>query len=109
MQEETPVVDQDFMVSELLAELKAENQRKALLLSQREKTLKILLSISLFIILAIVSVLIWYLNQYDFFSEQNVSGVYTLVDSDGNTVAQDITPEEYQQFMKEIDNGQNKN
>lgn len=69
MQEETPVVDQDFMVSELLAELKAENQRKALLLSQREKTLKILLSISLFIILAIVSVFIWYLNQYDFFSE----------------------------------------
>lgn len=62
MQEETPVVDQDFMVSELLAELKAENQRKALLLSQREKTLKILLSISLFIILAIVSVFIWYLN-----------------------------------------------
>ena len=69
MQEETPVVDQDFMVSELLAELKAENQRKAMLLSQREKTLKILLSISLFIILAIVSVFIWYLNQYDFFSE----------------------------------------
>lgn len=67
MQEETPVVDQDFMVSELLAELKAENQRKAMLLSQREKTLKILLSISLFIILAIVSVFIWYLNQYDFF------------------------------------------
>jgi hypothetical protein len=62
MQEETPVVDQDFMVSELLAELKAENQRKAMLLSQREKTLKILLSISLFIILAIVSVFIWYLN-----------------------------------------------
>lgn len=69
MQEETPVVDQDFMVSELLAELKAENQRKAMLLSQREKTLKILLSISLFIILAIVSVFIWYLNQYYFFSE----------------------------------------
>lgn len=109
MQEETTIAGQDFMVSELLAELKAENQRKALLLSQREKTLKILLSISLFIILAVVGVFVWYLNQYDFFSEQNVSGVYTLVDSDGNVVAQDITPEEYQQFMKEIDNGQSKN
>lgn len=69
MQEETPVVDQDFMVSELLAELKAENQRKAMLLSQREKTLKILLSISLFIILAIVSVFIWYLNPSKMYQE----------------------------------------
>lgn len=91
---------QDFIVSELLSELKEENERKSKLLAQKEKTLRFIISIFLIVIIAVVSVLIWYLNQYDFTSEQTVSGVYTLVDSDGNVVAQDITPEEYQQFLE---------
>lgn len=91
---------QDFIVSELLSELKEENERKSKLLAQKEKTLRFIISIFLIVIIAAVSVFIWYLNQYDFTSEQTVSGVYTLVDSDGNVVAQDITPEEYQQFLE---------
>lgn len=91
---------QDFIVSELLSELKEENERKSKLLAQKEKTLRFIISIFLIVIIAVVSVFIWYLNQYDFTSEQTVSGVYTLVDSDGNVVAQDITPEEYQQFLE---------
>lgn len=91
---------QDFIVSELLSELKEENERKSKLLAQKEKILRFIISIFLIVIIAVVSVFIWYLNQYDFTSEQTVSGVYTLVDSDGNVVAQDITPEEYQQFLE---------
>lgn len=91
---------QDFIVSELLSELKEENERKSKLLAQKEKTLRFIISIFLIVIIAVVSVFIWYLNQYDFTSEQTVSGVYTLVASDGNVVAQDITPEEYQQFLE---------
>lgn len=91
---------QDFIVSELLSELKEENERKSKLLAQKEKTLRFIISIFLIVIIAVVSVFIWYLNQYDFTSEQTVSGVYTLVDSDGNVVAQDITPEEYQRFLE---------
>lgn len=94
---------QDFIVSELLAELKEENERKSKLLVQKEKTIKFLVAIFLTVILAIVGVFIWYPNQYDFTSEQTVSGVYALVDSDGNVVAQDISPEDYERLMEVIE------
>lgn len=60
---------QDFIVSELLSELKEENERKSKLLAQKEKTLRFIISIFLIVIIAVVSVFIWYLNQYDFTSE----------------------------------------
>lgn len=63
---------QDFIVSELLSELKEENERKSKLLAQKEKTLRFIISIFLIVIIAVVSVFIWYLNQYDFTSEQTV-------------------------------------
>ena len=94
---------QDFIVSELLSELKEENERKSKLLIQKEKTVKFLVAVFLVVIMAIIGVFIWYLNQYDFTSEQTVSGVYTLVDSDGNVVAQDISPEDYERFLKEVE------
>lgn len=94
---------QDFIVSELLSELKEENERKSKLLIQKEKTVKFLVAVFLVVIMAIIGVFIWYLNQYDFTSEQTVSGVYTLVDSDGNVVAQDISPEDYERFLEEIE------
>lgn len=110
MSEESVIPNEpDFIVSELLSELKEENERKSALLVQKKKTLKFLTTIFLVVIIAIVGVFIWYLNQYDFTSEQTVSGVYALVDSDGNVVAQDITPEEYEKIIKEIEDGQSKN
>nr|DAF76541.1 MAG TPA: hypothetical protein [Caudoviricetes sp.] len=110
MSEESVIPNEpDFIVSELLSELKDENERKSALLVQKEKTLKFLTTIFLTVIIAIVGVFIWYLNQYDFTTEQTVSGVYALVDSDGNVVAQDITPEEYEKIIKEIEDGQSKN
>lgn len=92
---------QDFIATELLSELRLENDRKSKQLAQKDKTLKFIITLFLIVILSIVGVFIWYLNQYDFTSEQTVSGVYTLVDSDGNVVAQDITPEEYKKIMED--------
>lgn len=92
---------QDFIATELLSELRLENDRKSKQLVQKDKTLKFIITLFLIVILSIVGVFIWYLNQYDFTSEQTVSGVYALVDSDGNVVAQDITPEEYKKIMED--------
>lgn len=98
---EAAIIDegQDFIATELLSELRLENDRKSKLIIQKDKTIKFIITLFLIVILSIVGVFIWYLNQYDFTSEQTVSGVYALVDSDGNVVAQDITPEEYKKIM----------
>lgn len=103
MPEEIKEVGPDFIVTELLSELKQENDRKAKMIAQKEKTLRACVCMFLVVIMAVVGVFIWYLNQYDFTSEQTVSGVYTLVDSDGNVVAQDITPEEYELFVEGLE------
>lgn len=100
---EAAIIDegQDFIATELLSELRLENDRKSKLIIQKDKTIKFITTLLLIVILSIVGVFIWYLNQYDFTSEQTVSGVYALVDSDGNVVAQDITPEEYKKIMED--------
>lgn len=100
---EAAIIDegQDFIATELLSELRLENDRKSKLIIQKDKTIKFIITLFLIVILSIVGVFIWYLNQYDFTSKQTVSGVYALVDSDGNVVAQDITPEEYKKIMED--------
>lgn len=100
---EAAIIDegQDFIATELLSELRLENDRKSKLIIQKDKIIKFIITLFLIVILSIVGVFIWYLNQYDFTSEQTVSGVYALVDSDGNVVAQDITPEEYKKIMED--------
>lgn len=93
---------EDFIVSELLSELKAENERK-------ERLIRRLIRV---IVCCVASILIsfggfiWYLNQYDFSGSAETTetitatGVYTLVDSEGNVIAQDISPEELENFME---------
>ena len=95
----------DFLASELLSELKAENTRKDLLVRRLCKVVALIISISLVAISGIVAGFLWYLNQYDFTSEQTVSGVYALVDSEGNVVASDFSTEEIQEILEVLDNG----
>ena len=90
---------QDFLASELLSELKAENTRKDLLVRRLCKVVALIISISLVAVSGIVAGFLWYLNQYDFTSEQTVSGVYALVDSEGNVVASDFSTEEIQEIQ----------
>ena len=97
------------LASELLSELKEENARKTHLLKQKEKHFFIYIIVSILVLFATVIAGVWYLNQYDFTSEQTISGVYALVDSEGNIIAEDISPEEYEQLMEMINNGEGQN
>lgn len=97
------------LASELLSELKEENERKSKLIKQKDKHFFIYVIVSIIVLLITIIAGIWYLNQYDFTSEQTVSGVYTLVDSEGNVIATDITPEEYQELVEVISNGESDN
>ena len=67
-----------------------------------------------FLIMVAVEVLtiggfIWYLNQNDFESSIEQNGVYTLIDSQGNVISSDITPEQVERIMEIISNGKYQN
>lgn len=96
---------QDFLASELLSELKEENNRKDLLIKRLCKIIATIVIISLLAVIGTVTGFLWYLNQYDFTSEQTVSGVYALVDSEGNIVASDFNAEEVESILEVIGNG----
>lgn len=61
------------------------------------------------VVVTIVFGFIWYLNQYDFTSSIEQNGVYTLIDSEGNVISSDISPEQIEQIMEIINNGKNQN
>lgn len=63
------------------------------------------------LIVCIVS-FVWLWNQYDYSSTTEFSGVYNLVDSEGNVISSDISPEDVIRILEELDNGnsqENKN
>ena len=93
---------EDFIVSELLSELKAENTRKA-------KQISILYAVLVFafvVNLLVVAGFLWYLNQYDFTSTitetttNSAEGVYAIIDSEGNVVGADYTSDEIRSFLE---------
>ena len=59
-------------------------------------------------IVIVVLAFVWYLNQYDFTSSIEQNGVYTLIDSEGNVISSDITPEQINEIMEIINDGINK-
>ena len=96
--------NEDFIISALLSELKSENTRK-------DKTIKALLRVICGCVVSLIVVIggfLWHLNQCDFCSTEttttNATGVYTLVDSGGNVIAQDISPKEIQEILDGADN-----
>lgn len=53
---------------------------------------------------------LWYLNQYDYTSSIEATGIFTAVDQSGNIVAQDVTADQWDLFMEWMNgNGSNKN
>ena len=103
-------METDFIVSELLSELKAENERKEKQLKTAHSTLAIVIVAALLSILLVVAGFLWYLNQYDFSATSietitnSAEGVYAIVDSDGNVIGSDFTAEEIQQFLEGVIN-----
>lgn len=94
----------DFVVSALISELKAENDRKSHTI---HALMKIIYS-CLVAMLLVVGGFLWYLNQYDFVSESTTTttttndstGIYSLIDSEGNVVASDLTADEISKLME---------
>lgn len=97
----------DFIATELLQELKEGNARKDAQIAQMNKNQMHMFFGFLVVIFAIVAGFLLYLNQYDFTSTEEynyeATGVYALVDSEGNIIAQDLTPEEMTRIMEVLD------
>lgn len=85
----------DYLASEMLAELKRSNERADARLRQKEKHQLIERLIFILCYLITVGAFLWYMYQYDYVSYEttDASGVYTLVDSEGNVIASDLTDE----------------
>lgn len=90
----------DFIVTALLSELKEENERKSRII---HALVKVVCGCIVAVMLTVGGFL-WYLNQYDFSTEETTTytstGVYSLIDSEGNVIANDLTPEEIEQLME---------
>ena len=96
----------DFIVSELLSELKAENSRKDKQIQGLYKVIATITALALCAILLVVAGFLWYLNQYDFSTTTTetvtAEGVYAIVDSEGNVIGSDFTAEEIQGLLKGV-------
>lgn len=102
----------DFIVSELLSELKAGNERKDEQIHRLHRMLVATVLSAMLVVLAVVGGFLWYLNQYDFVSTDSstttydATGVYAIVDSDGNVIGQDFTSDEITTMLEALNNGE---
>ena len=98
----------DFIVSELLSELKAENERKDRQIQKLNTTLTITIAVAMLAVLLVVAGFLWYLNLYDFSATttetttNTAEEVYAIIDSDGNVIGSDFTAEEIQGFLEGV-------
>ncbi len=53
----------------------------------------------------VVGAFVWLWNQYDYESSNELSGVYNLVDSQGNVVSADLDPDDVIRILQELENG----
>lgn len=53
----------------------------------------------------VVGAFVWLWNQYDYESSTELSGVYNLVDSEGNVVSSDLAPDDVIRILEELNNG----
>lgn len=99
-------VGTDFIVSELLSELKAENGRKDKQIQSLHRAIAIITAVALCTVLLVVAGFLWYLNQYDFSATTTetitAEGVYAIVDSEGNVIGSDFTAEEIQGLLEGV-------
>ena len=105
--DESTIEGCDFIASELLQELKAENQRKSLQINNLHKIIWRTVIVAVIAVLLVVGGMLVYLYQYDFvdtsYEERTYTadGFYAIIDSDGNIISRDI-PED---VLQEVLNG----
>ncbi len=59
-------------------------------------------------VIIIVGAFVWLWNQYDYSSSIEANGVYNLVDSEGNVITSDISPDDVIRILETLDNGEGK-
>ena len=86
---------QDFIVSELLSELKEENKRKDTQIKNLHKAIIFIVLACFVVVLLTVGGCLWYLDSYDLSTteewtiEKTAEGTFALVDSSGNVLSTD--------------------
>ena len=86
---------QDFIVSELLSELKEENKRKDEQIKSLHKAIGLIVVTCIVAILLVIGGCLWYLDSYDLTTsekwtiEKTAEGTFALVDSSGNVLSTD--------------------
>lgn len=107
---EQQVESNDFIVSELLSELKTANARKDQQIATLHRNSIVQWCACAFVVLLTIAAFLWYLSNYDFTSNistiNNAEGLYTIVDSDGNVIASDITPQDIEKLMEAVVDGE---
>lgn len=96
MQDMQEKVEEPSLTMELFEEFKQQSKRQ-----------NITILVALGVIVFIVTGFLWYLSKYDYVSNVDQTGVYTLVDSEGNVISADLSPEEINQILEVISNGEN--
>lgn len=61
---------------------------------------------ALALVITVIS-FVWLWNQYDYESSNELSGVYNLVDSEGNVISSDIAPEDVIRILEGLYSGEN--
>lgn len=56
-------------------------------------------------VIIITGMFVWLWNQYDYESSNELSGVYNLVDSQGNVVSADLDSDDVIRILEELNNG----
>lgn len=93
----------DYFATEILGELKRENERKEMVIKSLIKVVVGVIIVALIGVAGVVGGFLWYLNQYDFSSTsssyKDANGVYAIIDSEGNVISSDLTKEELEMIM----------
>lgn len=93
-------LDSIGLTTEIFRELKEQNKRLA-------ETLKVSIKAFCLTVALVVAGFLIYLYQYDFSGNVEQTGVYTLVDSQGNVISSDIDQEQLKEILS-ILNGNDK-
>ena len=89
-------IDNPSLTLELFKEFKEQSKRQ-----------NITILVAFGTIIFIIAAFIWFWSQYDFVDTINQTGVYTLIDSEGNVISSDLTSEQIQKIMEVMNDGEN--
>lgn len=98
-------IDNPSLTMELFQEFKEQNKRQTI----TNRIMLGILTFALCVITFISCLFIWYIQQFDFVESIDQTGVYTLVDSEGNVISSDLTPDEIKYLMEVMTDGENEN